>query len=30
MCGVQFLPTLGNVCPTCTIAKTDITIGITK
>lgn len=30
MCGVQFMPAIGNVCAACTIAKTDITIGITK
>lgn len=30
MCGMQFIPTIGNICHACTIAKTDITIGITK
>ena len=30
MCGIQFLPSIGNICHACSIAKTDITLGITK
>jgi NMD protein affecting ribosome stability and mRNA decay len=30
MCGIQFQPKLSNVCEACMLAKTDITIGITK
>ena len=30
MCGIQFQPKLTNVCEACVLAKTDITIGITK
>lgn len=30
MCGIQFQPKLSNICQACMLAKTDITIGITK
>ena len=30
MCGIQFQPKLSNICEACVLAKTDITIGITK
>jgi nonsense-mediated mRNA decay protein 3 len=29
-CGIHFQPKLSNICEGCMIAKTDITIGITK
>ena len=29
-CGIAFIPRAGNVCPTCVISRTDITVGITK
>ena len=30
MCGIQFLPNIGNICQTCAMSKADITLGITK
>ncbi len=30
MCGIQFSPTIGNICSSCTLAKADLTLGITK
>lgn len=30
MCGIQFLPSIGNICQACTLSKADITLGITK
>lgn len=29
-CGIKFTPTMSNICPNCTVSRTDITMGITK